>query len=143
VAWTQAVWPNVDDKQAILSEMHRVLRAGGRLALYEVVSGPGGDELHYPVPWADGPAENFLVSAKELRGLAESAGFTVREWLQGQDLGARIGATAGSGRHGMATGVDGVTLALLMPDFEERMAGLARNVEERRIDMVRALLSRT
>jgi MPBQ/MSBQ methyltransferase len=143
VAWTQAVWPSVDDKQAMLGEMHRALRAGGRLALYEVVSGPAAGDLRYPVPWASRPAESFLISAEELRRLAESAGFTVREWLEGPDLVARIGETARSGRPGTTTGVDGVTLALLMPDFDERMAGLARNVEEQRIGLVMAVFSRS
>ena len=52
---------------------------------------------------------------------------------------ARIGATAGSGHPGMATCVDGVTLALVVPDFDERMAGLARNVQEQRIGLVMAV----
>ncbi|HEV2724315.1 MAG TPA: methyltransferase domain-containing protein [Thermoleophilaceae bacterium] len=139
VAWTQAVWASVGDKQAMLVEMHRALRPGGRLALYEVVSGPAGGDLRYPVPWADGPAENFLVSADEVRRLAESAGFTVHQWLEAPELVARIGETASSGRPGMAMGVEGVTLALVMPDFDERMAGLARNVQEQRIGMVMAV----
>jgi hypothetical protein len=91
---------------------------------------------------ANGPAESFLVSAQEIRTLAESAGFAVREWLEGPDLLMRIGQTAQSDRPGLATGVDGVTLALLMPDFDERMAGLARNVEEQRIRLVMAVFSR-
>ena len=143
VVWTQAVWPSVDDKPAMLNEMHRVLKDDGRLALYEVVGGPAGGDLHYPVPWANTPAESFLVSAQELRRLAESAGFAVREWIEPPDLIAHIAATAESGRPGMATGVDGVTLALVMPDFDQRMAGLARNVAERRLSMVMALLSKT
>ena len=42
----------------------------------------------------------------------------------------------------MAGGIDGVTLALLMPDFDERMAGLARNVEEQRVGLIMAVFSR-
>jgi SAM-dependent methyltransferase len=142
VVWTQAVWPNVDDKEAMLGEMHRVLKAGGRLALYEVVSGAAGGDLSYPVPWANGPAESFMVSPAEVRSLAESVGFTAEEWLEGPELVARIGATAQSGRPGITGGVDGVTLALLMPDFDERMAGLARNVEEQRVGLIMAVFSK-
>ena len=80
--------------QAMLSEMHRVLKDGGRLALFEVVSGAQGGDLQHPVPWANGPAESFLVASDELRRLAESAGFSVREWLDGQQLITRIGKTA-------------------------------------------------
>jgi len=143
VVWTQAVWPNVDDKPAMLSEMHRVLKDGGRLALYEVTSGPAAGDLRYPVPWANGPAENFLISANDLRALAESRGFEVREWLEPPNLIARIGETAGSGHPGMKTGVDGITLELVMPDFETRMASLARNVEEHRLTMIMAVLAKT
>jgi SAM-dependent methyltransferase len=143
VVWTQAVWPNIDDKQAMLGEMHRVLKDGGRLALYEIVCGPRGDELEYPVPWADGPAESFVLTAHELREAAEAAGFVVREWLEGQELVARIGATAASGGPGMTTGVEGITLALVMPDFDLRMASLARNVGEQRIALVMAVLFKT
>jgi SAM-dependent methyltransferase len=143
VVWTQAVWPNIDDKQAMLGEIHRVLKDGGRLALYEIVRGPRGGQLEYPVPWADGPAESFIVTPDELRGAARSAGFAVREWLEGQQLVARIGETAASGRPGMTTGVEGITLALVMPDFEPRMASLARNVGEQRIALVMAVLAKT
>jgi MPBQ/MSBQ methyltransferase len=143
VVWTQAVWPNIDDKPAMLSEMRRVLKDGGRLALYEIVRGPGRGELQYPVPWADGPAESFLVAAEELRRVAEAAGFALREWVSDQELIATIVETAGSGRPGMATGVEDVTLALLMPDFEARMAGLARNVENQRIRMVMAVFEKS
>jgi ubiquinone/menaquinone biosynthesis C-methylase UbiE len=142
VVWTQAVWPNVDDKPAMLGEMHRVLKDGGRLAVFEVVSGPQHD-LQYPVPWANGPAENCLISPDELRRLAESAGFTLVEWLDGQDLIARIGATAGSGRPGMTAGAEGITLALVMPDFEPRMATLARNIETQRVALVMAVFAKT
>jgi SAM-dependent methyltransferase len=142
VAWTQAVWPNVPDKGAMLREVRRVLADGGRLAFYEVVTGPAGGDVQYPVPWADGPAESFMVSSEDARRLAESAGFTVRAWLEGPELVQRIGAMAGSSRPGITQGVDGVTLALVMPDFEERMAGLARNVGEQRIGLVMAVLAK-
>ena len=126
----------------MLSELHRVLQAGGRLALAQVVSGPQRGDLEYPVPWADGPAESFLVSSEELRGDTEAAGFTVLEWLDGQDLIARIGTTAASGRPRHDDRGTGHHLALVMPDFEPRMATLARNVDEQRIAMVMAVLPR-
>ena len=62
------------------------------------------------------------------------------EWLEGPELVGRIGQVAGSGRAAMATGVGGITLALVMPDFEARMSGLARNVGEQRIALAMAVL---
>jgi len=43
----------------------------------------------------------------------------------------------------MTTGVQGITLSLVMPDFEARMTASARNVEKQRIATVMAVFSRT
>jgi len=42
----------------------------------------------------------------------------------------------------MTSGLPGVGLDLLMPDYVERMATLARNVEDGRIGVVLAILAR-
>lgn len=142
VAVTQAVWPSVEDKAAMVGEIHRVLRPGGRLAIFEAVEGPAGGELDYPLPWADGPEQSFVISADEVRRLTVGAGFAVAEWLQGPDLLARVGEVAGSGVEAMSAGVEGVDLSLLMPDFEARMAGVAGNIIEQRIELVMGVLVR-
>jgi SAM-dependent methyltransferase len=142
LALTQAVWPSVEDKPAMLAEVRRILVPGGRLAIYEAVEGPAGGELRYPVPWADGHEQSFLISAGEIERLAGAAGFAVTEWIQGADLLARIGALAGSGAAAMSSGVEGLDLSLLMPDFEDRMAGLAANVGEQRIELAMGVLTR-
>jgi SAM-dependent methyltransferase len=142
VVWTQALWASVADKRTMLAEMHRVLRPGGRLALYETVRGPSTDDLLFPVPWANGPSESFLVTPSELRQLAEAAHFTVRDWLEGAELVVHIGDTAGSAHPAMTFGLDGITLALAMPEYETRMAQLARNITEQRITMTMAVLTK-
>jgi hypothetical protein len=38
--------------------------------------------------------------------------------------------------------VEGVNLAVVMPDLEERMASLARNIAEQRIEMVQAVVTK-
>jgi ubiquinone/menaquinone biosynthesis C-methylase UbiE len=61
LAWTQALWQSVEDKESLCAEIHRVLRPGGRLALFEVIA-ESSAALHYPVPWADGPAEERRIT---------------------------------------------------------------------------------
>jgi hypothetical protein len=105
--------------------------------MFEIVAGPGGP-LHYPVPWADGPHESFLISSDELRQVTDQAGVQVAAWTEGPDALAEIGRTA----EAIPARQDdrGIGLHLLMPDFEQRMAGLARNVGEQRIALVQAVL---
>lgn len=79
VAISQHVQMNVADKARLYSETRRVLKDGGRLALWDITIGDH-DQLDYPLPWADHPDRSHLVTPDELRGAVESAGFTVRHW---------------------------------------------------------------
>jgi SAM-dependent methyltransferase len=138
LAWTQAVWQSVEHKESLCAEIHRVLRPGGRLAVFEVIA-EGSAPLHYPVPWADGPAESFVITREHWLAILADGGFEPLEWLTGADVQAALAAAAVPGP-AMAPGVPGIGLDLLLPDYEGRMAGLARNVEERRITLLMAVV---
>lgn len=139
VVWTQAVWQSVEDKATLSAEIHRVLRPGGRLALLEVIG--DGRELLYPVPWADGRAQSFVVPGDVLASLLRDAGFQVVSWCAGEDAQTAIVAAAADAER-MAAGVPGVGLDLLMPDYHARMAGLAGNVEAGRISLLLAVATK-
>jgi SAM-dependent methyltransferase len=74
---------NVADKAKLCTEAYRVLRAGGRFAVYDVMRVSEDGELTYPVPWASSAEHSFLESPSEYRWLLTEAGFTVEE---GRDL---------------------------------------------------------
>lgn len=79
VVWTEHVAMNIPDKPRLYKEMHRVLKPGGTLAIYDVLAGPSGGVL-FPVPWARTPDTSFLVQPNELRRLLEDTGFTISGW---------------------------------------------------------------
>ena len=79
VVWTEHVAMNIPDKTRLYKEMHRVLKPGGTLAIYDVLAGPTGPVL-FPVPWARTPDTSFLVQPSELHKLLVEAGFTVTDW---------------------------------------------------------------
>jgi SAM-dependent methyltransferase len=135
VAWMQAVAISVADKAAMASELRRVLRPGGRLAFFDSTTGPGG-EPHYPLPWADGPEESFLVSADELRAAFADAGLEPVVWNEQEGALQEIGRR----RFGPTVDPEKVGLGLLMPDFGVRMGNVGRSIGEGRLRLLQAVL---
>lgn len=85
VVWTEHVAMNIPDKSRLYREMHRVLKPGGTLAIYDILAGPSGPVL-FPVPWARTPDTSFLVSPDELRDLLQKTGFKVSNWSDTTDV---------------------------------------------------------
>ncbi len=72
VAFSQHVQMNVADKSRLYTEARRVLRDGGRIAIWDITS-DGQGELDYPLPWADKPGYSHLVTSDELRSVIEGS----------------------------------------------------------------------
>jgi len=85
VVWTQHASMNIADKDRLFREIARVVRPGGRLALFDILAGPN-QPIHFPVPWAAEPSFSFLLSPGETRALIASKGFRETAWLTGPDL---------------------------------------------------------
>lgn len=87
-AMTIHVAMNIARKDRVYAEARRVLKRGGRFAIYDVLQGEGGDVL-YPVPWAREPSISHLATPEEMQSLLTAAGFTIVEVQDSTDESQR------------------------------------------------------
>ena len=78
--WMQHSSMNIPDKEQLYTEIHRVLRPCGRLALHEILAGPVSP-IHLPVPWARDPALSHLRPPAQTRALLRETGFEELAWI--------------------------------------------------------------
>ena len=67
---------NIPDKSALFAETARVLRPGGRFALYDVMKNDDAAR-EYPVPWATGPDMCAIASLPTYKDGLIAAGFEI------------------------------------------------------------------
>ena len=137
VAWTQHTAMNIEDKSSMYSEMWRVVKRGGLIAIYDILVGDSGP-VHFPVPWAREPSISFLATPDELHDLLEQVGFEILRWRDTTDLGRewframrrriREEGAAPLGFH-----------VLLGPDFQTMTQNMIRNLDENRIALIEVL----
>lgn len=140
LVWTQHASMNIADKNRLYEEVLRVLRPGGRLAIYDVLAGPGGAP-YFPVPWARDPSTSFLASGQELSEALAAAGFEIELWREVTEAGR-----SWFRRMQEKMGKDGpppVGLQLLLGEDFRRMAiNQVRNLEEDRVGLIEVIAKR-
>lgn len=137
VVWTAHVAMNIPDKQRLYAEMHRVLKPGGTLAIYDVLAGASGPVL-FPVPWARTPDTSFLASPESMRQLLEDSGFIIRDWKDTTEA-ARIWFVKLAERI-RRDGFPALGFHLLMgDDFRVMAQNQGRNLEEGRIALAQII----
>ncbi len=135
VAWTQHASMNIAGKAKMYAEMRRALVSGGRLAFFDVLAGRR-QPAHLPVPWADDESQSVLATAKQTRHLVTDAGFAIRQW---EDVTKSAAEYVSELAAAAATPPSGLGVHLVVPDFAQRAAVLARNVDEGRVTFVQCV----
>ena len=133
VVLLQHVAMNISDRTRLYREIRRVLKSGGRFAIFDVVLNSG--EPHYPVPWARTPATSFLLTAAATRAAIEPAGFRTLAWHDDTEAAkAWIAQLRASGPP------PSPNLGVVMgPDFGQLAANLGRNLMEGRLGILTAV----
>jgi ubiquinone/menaquinone biosynthesis C-methylase UbiE len=147
VVWTQHASMNIADKKRLYSEMHRVLKPGGKLAVNEAYKGSSDmddSSLYFPVPWAADPSISHLISADEARKLLkEVVGFkevvwedkteSVIDWIK--QMIKRAQQTSGGppllGIH-----------VVVGPQWSEMVKNALKNLEEGRLTVAQGIFER-
>ena len=132
-AMTIHVAMNIARKDRMYAEARRVLKPGGRFAVYDVLQGEGGPVL-YPVPWARTPEISHLATPDEMPGLLEGAGFRLIGVEDSSDASLKwFEAVAAR----LATSAPAVTFqAFLGIDFPAMAKNQVMNLRDRRIRTV-------
>jgi MPBQ/MSBQ methyltransferase len=151
VVWTQHASMNIADKKRLYSEMHRVLKPGGKLAIYDVFKAANSSDkivgstssIHFPVPWAADPSISHLISAEKARKLLkEVVGFKelawedkteyVIDWIKQMIMRAQTSGPPTIGVH-----------ILVGPQWSEMIKNVLRNLEEGRIAVAQGIFERS
>lgn len=132
VMFSQHVQMNVADKALLYAEARRVLAAGGRLALWDIVAGEGG-EPGFPLPWAGRPEYSHLTTSDRLRTAIESAGLEIEQW---NDL---TGQAAAMMKTLLTSPPSPIGLQAFVPGFELKARNLTAALADGRLRAVQGV----
>lgn len=126
-AYMMHVGMNIEDKAALFAEVNRVLRPGGRFAVYDVLTGQNSGDFQFPVPWATDANSSFLVSPDEMQSLLEQAGFIVDVTNDKTEFAVEFFQSAVAS---MADGPAPIGLHLIMgPTARDKFGNMIQNVK--------------
>jgi ubiquinone/menaquinone biosynthesis C-methylase UbiE len=133
-AMTIHVAMNIAAKDRMYAEARRVLKPGGRFAVYDILRGEGGEVL-FPVPWAREPTISHLATPDAMQSLLTGAGFKIAQVRDSTDESQQWFEAVAARMAGAAA--PAVTFqAFLGKDFPEMARNQVRNLRDRRIRTV-------
>ena len=137
LAWSQHAAMNISNREQLYKEMFRVIKPGGRVAIYDVCRGPGEDVI-YPVPWATNPAISFLITPLQLRDHLEETGFQINYF---HDVSHATVRARMESEDEEQPAPPGVRLAM-GEDWKAKVSNLRQNLDEGRVAVVQVVAKR-
>jgi SAM-dependent methyltransferase len=135
VVFSQHVQMNVGDKSRLYAEARRVLVGDGRIALWDIVSGDGG-ELSFPLPWADRADQSHLATPDQLHTAIESAGFVIDHWADLTEQAATLMQGV------LASPPNPLGLHAFVADFEAKARNLTAALADGRLRAIQGVARR-
>ncbi len=135
--WMQHTVANIEDTDKLFSEIRRVLRPWGSYIFHEVMEG-NGNNIHYPVFWANDPSIDFLKRPERIQTILMDHGFQKIYW---EDVSARslewFKRMADKMDRG---GLPELNLSLIVgDDMSRKSRNVIRNLEEGNISVIQAV----
>ena len=135
--WSIQMGMNVEDKLSWLKELHRVVKPGSRVVLYEVCAHKNSPP-HFPVPWAQHAGLSFLVEPDAFREVLEAAGFYIDVWHDMTDLAQQAFSQMQEPVGEPQLPELGVHL-LVGNDILTKAYNLRRNLDEERVSLIQTV----
>lgn len=135
VAWMQNVGMNIADKHALYTEIHRVLKPGGRYAFQELAAGDK-ETSYFPLPWATDPGDSFLVATDAMQSVLADCGFVAEAFEDTSDAHLRRTANAPPAAPGQ------LGLAVFVDDIATKVDNAQRSLAAGQLRLVRGVFRR-
>ncbi len=132
---------NILNKIALFYEIRRVLKPGGRMALWEICRGdrPG---VVYPVPWATDESFSFLVTPSEFIELIHAGGFRDLQIEDATDHAVQWVRQRMANAQKKPHHKPRMDLDLVMPDFRLRRSNINKNLVSGCVRILRGLATK-
>jgi SAM-dependent methyltransferase len=139
VIFIQHVLMNIENKKQLFSEIYRLLRPQGRLALNTICEG-SDTPIYFPVIWANTPSISFLLSPNKLRQLVKRNGF--KELLWRDDTNKVLEEIQKRRTKPPSNNPRPITLDLIVSNTREKWKNIVRNLKEGRITVIQGVFER-